>query len=64
VDSDLTDSLLRQQCEWWGNFNVVQIAILTKCRNFIAEDACMNYVDQWWSGAKVISMIFDDYKTN
>ncbi|KAK7463333.1 hypothetical protein BaRGS_00038098, partial [Batillaria attramentaria] len=50
LDEAKTELLLRKKCPWWGECSVLQLAICTENRTFLAQTACQELVTRIWAG--------------
>nr|KAG5689768.1 hypothetical protein BaRGS_031169 [Batillaria attramentaria] len=50
MDEIQTESLLTKPCPWWGGVSVLQLAIMTENRAFMAQSACKSIMTRIWRG--------------
>ncbi|XP_076442046.1 transient receptor potential cation channel subfamily M member-like 2 isoform X2 [Babylonia areolata] len=50
MDETKTELLLTKPCSWWGNNSVLQLAIMTENKEFMAQTACTNIMTLIWKG--------------
>ncbi|XP_076441873.1 transient receptor potential cation channel subfamily M member 1-like [Babylonia areolata] len=50
MDELETELLLTKPCPWWGNNSVLQLAIMTENKEFMAQTACTNIMTLIWKG--------------
>ncbi|KAK7485073.1 hypothetical protein BaRGS_00023712, partial [Batillaria attramentaria] len=57
-----TEYLLTKPCEWWGGVSVLQLAILTENKAFLAQSACQEMLTHIWRGDRQQQRLYEEHR--